>query len=411
MSSTSNPTVTICDPDGTPAEVSNNGLKVDVGDNIELTVGDVVKAEQDTPEELKVLVHGHSDGGVYYPLQCNTDGKLTLDPASSINMSGLVLSDTELLSPALLADNTANPTITQISSYPMVYDGSTWDRMRGTSADGLLVNLGTNNEVLLESGSTTIVSEIEEDVNLGTVPDLNIATIPDVTSDDPNTLMVGVFGNTETNGTGSWKSPTVSPTGQFAVANTNDADDMRVGIWGNTEIDGSGTYRIPEVSSLGGLHVSVENPNLGVRGDVADNDPVTAYPVTIGAKAFGNDWSSPDAVHAGDSASLITDLSRSLWVSEKPAQTWSEDGPFTLDGTQESLSDLMGSVKTALKEIIIQASIDNTGYVSVVTDEAATLGDGIRMDAGDLLTLRISDNRPIAVIGSDATQKINLMTL
>ena len=411
MSSTSNPTVTICDPDGTPAEVSNNGLKVDVGDNIELTVGDVVKAEQDTPEELKVLVHGHSDGGVYYPLQCNTDGKLTLDPASSINMSGLVLSDTELLSPALLADNTANPTITQISSYPMVYDGSTWDRMRGTSADGLLVNLGTNNEVLLESGSTTIVSEIEEDVNLGTVPDLNIATIPDVTSDDPNTLMVGVFGNTETNGTGSWKSPTVSPTGQFAVANTNDADDMRVGIWGNTEIDGSGTYRIPEVSSLGGLHVSVENPNLGVRGDVADNDPVPDYPVTIGAKVFGNDWAGADTIHAGDSASLITDLSRSLWVSEKPAQTWSEDGPFTLDGTQESLSDLMGSVKTALKEIIIQASIDNTGYVSVVTDSAATLGDGIRLDAGDLLTLRISDNRPIAVIGSDATQKINLMTL
>ena len=340
MSSTSNPRITICDPDGTPAEVSNNGLKVDVGSNIELTVGDVVTAEQDTPEELKVLVHGHSDGGVYYPLKCNADGKLTLDPASTINMSGLIFSDTELLTPAVLADDTVNPTITQISSYPMVYDGSTWDRMRGTSADGLLVNLGSNND----------------------------------------------------------------------VAN-NDPDDMKVGIWGNTEIDGTGTYRIPEVSATGNLHVSVQNTAIRTEGAIVDNDPIGNYPVTIGAKVFGNDWSGADTIHAGDAVHLITDMHRVLWVSEKPSQTWSEGGPFTLDGTQETLSDLMGVTETDLKEIIIQASIDNTGYVSVVTDSAATLGDGIRMDAGDLLTLRISDNRPIAVIGSDATQKINIMTI
>ena len=400
MSSTSNPRITICDPDGTPAEVSNNGLKVDVGSNIELTVGDVVTAEQDTPEELKVLVHGHSDGGVYYPLKCNADGKLTLDPASTINMSGLIFSDTELLTPAVLADDTVNPTITQISSYPMVYDGSTWDRMRGTSADGLLVNLGSNNDVTV-SGTATVTQ----------AGDVNIGTMPDVASDDPNTLMVGIFGNTAIDGSGGWKSPTVSPAGQFAVANTIDADDMRVGIWGNTEIDGTGTYRMPEVSATGSLHVSVQNTAVRIEGIEEDNDPIGDYPVTIGAKVFGTDWTDADTINEGDAVHLITDMDRALWVIEKPSQSWDEIGPLTLDGTQETLADLMGVTKTNLKEIIIQASIDNTGYVSVVTDEAATLGDGIRMDAGDLLTLRISDNRPVALIGSDATQKINLMTV
>ncbi len=50
---------------------------------------------------------------------------------------------------AVLADNTANPTLTQIQTFPMVYDGATWDRLRGTSADGTLVNLGTNNDVTI----------------------------------------------------------------------------------------------------------------------------------------------------------------------------------------------------------------------------------------------------------------------
>ena len=341
MSSTSNPKVTIIDEDGFPAEVTSNGLKVDVGSNIELTVGDVVTAKQDDPSELKVLLYGEeSVGGYTHGIRTNSDGKITLDPASVVNMTGLVYADTELKPSAVLEDDTVNPTITQISSYPMVYDGSTWDRMRGTSADGLLVNLGSNND----------------------------------------------------------------------VAN-NDPDDMKVGIWGNTEIDGTGTYRIPEVSATGNLHVSVQNTAIRTEGAIVDNDPIGNYPVTIGAKVFGNDWSGADTIHAGDAVHLITDMHRVLWVSEKPSQTWSEGGPFTLDGTQETLSDLMGVTETDLKEIIIQASIDNTGYVSVVTESAATLGDGIRMDAGDLLTLRISDNRPIAVIGSDATQKINIMTI
>jgi hypothetical protein len=55
--------------------------------------------------------------------------------------------DTELPAAAALADNTATPTVPAVGAFPMVYDGATWDFLRGTAADGALVNLGTNNDV------------------------------------------------------------------------------------------------------------------------------------------------------------------------------------------------------------------------------------------------------------------------
>lgn len=50
---------------------------------------------------------------------------------------------------ALLADDPANPTAPSMGSLLHVYDGATWDLARGTSVDGLLVNLGANNDVTI----------------------------------------------------------------------------------------------------------------------------------------------------------------------------------------------------------------------------------------------------------------------
>ena len=43
--------------------------------------------------------------------------------------------DTELPTAAVLADNTANPTITGVAAYLMCYDGATWDRCQGGLTD------------------------------------------------------------------------------------------------------------------------------------------------------------------------------------------------------------------------------------------------------------------------------------
>lgn len=40
------------------------------------------------------------------------------------------------------------------AAFGFAYDGTTWDRMRGTSADGLLVNLGGNNDVIQSTASS-----------------------------------------------------------------------------------------------------------------------------------------------------------------------------------------------------------------------------------------------------------------
>ncbi len=50
--------------------------------------------------------------------------------------------------PAALVDNTTNPTVGGVQTFLMNFDGSTWDRVLGDSTDGLLINLGTNNDVI-----------------------------------------------------------------------------------------------------------------------------------------------------------------------------------------------------------------------------------------------------------------------
>lgn len=69
---------------------------------------------------------------------------------------------------ATQADNTANTQDTiATSALGYVFDGTTWDRMRGDSTDGLLVNLGSNNDVTVTSGNI-IVDSITGTVTVGT---------------------------------------------------------------------------------------------------------------------------------------------------------------------------------------------------------------------------------------------------
>lgn len=68
--------------------------------------------------------------------------------------------DTELPAAAAAADNTANPTAPAVLAFGMSYDGSTWDRMRGDSNDGLLVNLGANNDITVTSGTVTSLTQM-----------------------------------------------------------------------------------------------------------------------------------------------------------------------------------------------------------------------------------------------------------
>lgn len=80
----------------------------------------------------------------------------TVVPVSlaSTTVTGTVTVDTELTAVAALADATANPTITNIASYLFGYNGTTWDRLRSTTANGLAV------DVTRVTGTVTVDTEL-----------------------------------------------------------------------------------------------------------------------------------------------------------------------------------------------------------------------------------------------------------
>jgi hypothetical protein len=107
---------------------------------------------------LRVTIASDSTGVVSVDDNGSTlsidDGGGTITVDGTVAISGTVTVDSELPSAAALADNTANPTTTSVGTFPHWFDGTTWDRALGNATDGLLVNLGTNNDVTV-TGTVT----------------------------------------------------------------------------------------------------------------------------------------------------------------------------------------------------------------------------------------------------------------
>lgn len=100
-------------------------------------------------------------GGVYQSTQGTiTDGDtgpIRVDAhgnvITTINAGSFTLADGVSNTGNLPVDPGSN--YTGVLSWGYAYNGSTWDRIRGTSSDGLLVNLGSNNDVTVNSGTVT----------------------------------------------------------------------------------------------------------------------------------------------------------------------------------------------------------------------------------------------------------------
>lgn len=85
-----------------------------------------------------------------------------------------------------------------VRSRNTVYNGSTWDRMKGDATDGLLVNLGANNDVTVTSGAIT-------ETNSGAIK-TSVELIDDtIFTDDTSTHSTGT---TKVQGIGAVATPT-----------------------------------------------------------------------------------------------------------------------------------------------------------------------------------------------------------
>ena len=95
---------------------------------------------------------GNATDGLLINLGANNDVTVT----GTVSVSGTVTVDSELpAAAAISAENTAAPTAPSVYSFGLVFDGTNWDRAAGNSTDGQLVNLGTNNDVTVTSGTVT----------------------------------------------------------------------------------------------------------------------------------------------------------------------------------------------------------------------------------------------------------------
>ena len=234
-----------------------DGLLVNLGSNNDVTITGAVDTELPAavaladdlanPTAPSIGAHLLVFDGVAWDRAPGTtaDGLLVnLGGNNDVSITGAV--DTELPAAIALADDMANPTAPQVGAHLMLFDGSAWDRAPGTAEDGLLVNLGANNDVTVASGNITV------DAPVGTPANVQI-------SDGVDTVLVDADGNM------SALNATNSSTGTLTAAGQNVAlTDLKGMGSGAIQLSGTWTAGVKFECSVNGtnwqsLHVMRSN--------------------------------------------------------------------------------------------------------------------------------------------------------
>lgn len=206
----------------------------------------------------------------------SADGLLVnLGGNNDVTVTGTVTADTELPAAAALTDNFANPTAPAVGAFAMLWDGATWDRAPGTAAAGLLVDLGANNDVVVSA------------------TDLDIRDIDKATDD------ITVYANTAKDGSGTAYVPLVDTDGHLQVdvlsgagtdTPTNPAAEL---------VSSSGTAAGAEANlttaelggkKLWGVTVWASVP-YKARVFLVNNSVEATHPLAVGGGQAGQAWS------------------------------------------------------------------------------------------------------------------------
>ncbi len=211
--------------------------------------------------------------------------------------------DTELPAAATLTDNFATPTAPAVGAFLMVYDGSAWDMARGDDTDGLLVNLGSNNDVDVTDRAARDLGKVDIAAFDGAVTPADTFTTPTASppvvafgmvyngttwdmlrGDVANGVLVNLGTNNDVDtelpsavllgGTTEFSDPTVPAVGAYGVVY-----DQGAGTW-----RGLATWHVDGLSRSGHLGVSPAVYN----GATWDRARALAEPNTITGRAIGS---------------------------------------------------------------------------------------------------------------------------
>lgn len=116
--------------------------------------------------------------------------RITAARALHVAQQGTVTTDTEITAPSAQGDNQSNATsLGFLANFNYMFDGTTWDRARGDATDGLLVNLGANNDVTV-AGVSTLAEQQTQTTALQLIDNLP-NTIGSTTSGQSGALILG----------------------------------------------------------------------------------------------------------------------------------------------------------------------------------------------------------------------------
>lgn len=334
-----------------------NGLDVDVtrvqgtvsvsAASLPLPAGAATAANQ-LPNSHDVTVD-NAGAGAAVNIQ---DGGNSITVDGTVAISGTV--DTELPASAALADTTANPTVPSLGTMPHVFNGTTWDRARGDTANGLDVDV------------TRMAALVAGTANIG---DVDVLTVPAPLST-----------------TGGGTEATA-----LRVTLANDSTGL-------VSVDDNGGALTVDQATASSL-------NAQVVGNIAHDTGDAGNPVKVGGIAR---TANPTAVAALDRADLyMDDLGRPVVRLYVPRDLISE-GNITLTTTTETT--LIAMIASTFLDLTSVVAI-NTSATAVRIDfrdaTAGTIRFALYVPAGDTRGFVLSVPKPMTAAGNNWTAQLS----
>lgn len=423
-------------------------------DGVETLLTDI---ESDT-DTLAVVGGGTEAAALRVTIANNSTGVLGVDDnGGSLTVDGTV--DTELPAAVTLADNTATPTAPAVGSFLMgydsstwdfirtasalgdnnsgtgalgianyYYDGSTWDRMRGDSTDGLLVNLGANNDVSLNAGTNTIGKLAANsgvdigDVDVTSMPEVTLANVKDGAGDSVmdatnNAMRVNIVAGAAAGGTSSTDDAAFTaaagagtPAMGFVTSDSVDSGDVGVlGMLANRQLKVT-------LFDSGGSELSVGGGTQYTEDAAATANPVGNALNLIRDDARGGSLTTTD----GDNVAARGTNAGELYVKHVDAIPITDNsGSLTVDngGTfavQDSAAEASLSViddwdesdRAKVNPIVGQAGVAAGSGTVGTTTQRVVLATDVALPAGTNAIGKLAANSGVDIGDVDVTSII-----
>jgi hypothetical protein len=310
-----------------------------------------------------------------------------------------------------------------------MYNGTSFDRIRGNTTDGLLVNLGANNDVTVTGTVTatpTGTQDVQGNVASGASDSGNPVKIGGRYNSTQPTLTNGQRGDIQQDTRGNIKATLmVNDTGTTISAEADNADGVassattnnlsamaRNTVYNGTTWDrqlGNATDgtlvnlganndvtvtsgAITETNSAA-IKAAVETIDNAISGSEMQVDVVGALPA--GTNAIGK-LAANSGVDIGD-----------VDVTSSVSATLDHGSNLDIDTTAEQITTTSFSAKFG---ITLKADITNTGIVYIgnsdVTAGTTAATDGFPLSAGETLTLEVNNSNIPYAIASAVNQKL-----